>query len=105
MIPMVPTFSPKVFVPFPLPQRPAKIVPNPSIPMPRLIAWTGGGGAPKIYENLKTCFHIRRSFKKSLEKDRKTNYTVYTERNNWCHAHGTQEVLHTCRITIVKHVN
>ena len=26
----------------------------------------------------------------------------YTERNNWCHAHGTHEVLHTCQITIVK---
>lgn len=37
-LPMVPTFSPNVFVPFPLPQRPANIVPRPSIPIPRLIA-------------------------------------------------------------------
>lgn len=47
-IPIVPTFSPKVFVPFPLPQSPANIVPNPSIPIPRLIACIGGGGAPKM---------------------------------------------------------
>lgn len=37
-VPMVPTFSPNVFVPLPLPQRPANIVPKPSIPIPRLIA-------------------------------------------------------------------
>ena len=30
---------------------------------------------------------------------------IYTERNNWCHAHGTHKVLHTCQITIVKHAN
>lgn len=43
---MAPTFSPKVFVPLPAPQRPAKTVPKPSVPMPRLIACKGGDWAP-----------------------------------------------------------
>lgn len=37
-LPIVPTFSPNVFVPFPLPQSPANIVPSPSMPIPRLMA-------------------------------------------------------------------
>lgn len=36
--PMVPTFSPKVFVPLPHPQNPARTVPRPSVPIPLLIA-------------------------------------------------------------------
>lgn len=50
---MAPTFSPNVFVPFPLPKRPANTVPRPSNPIPLLIACTGGGGAPEKYENNK----------------------------------------------------
>jgi hypothetical protein len=37
-----------VFVPFPLPQSPAKIVPNPSVAMPLFMAWMGGGDVPEI---------------------------------------------------------
>lgn len=43
--PIAPTFSPKVLVPFPDPQRPASTVPRPSVPKPRLMACSGGGGA------------------------------------------------------------
>lgn len=43
---MVPTFSPKVFVPLPHPQKPARTVPKPSVPIPLLMACIGGGGAP-----------------------------------------------------------
>ena len=46
--PIAPTFSPNVFVPFPLPQIPASMVPMPSIAIPRLIECTGGGGASVI---------------------------------------------------------
>lgn len=43
--PMAPTFSPNVLVPLPEPHRPASMVPSPSVPSPRLMACSGGGGA------------------------------------------------------------
>lgn len=46
VIPIAPMFSLYDVVPFPLPKAPAKRHPIPSIPIPRLIACFGGGGAP-----------------------------------------------------------
>ena len=46
VIPMAPVFTLYVVVPFPLPNAPVKRHPIPSIPIPRLIACFGGGGAP-----------------------------------------------------------
>lgn len=43
---MAPIFSEKLVDPFAVPNKPAMIEPIPSIKNPRLIAWTGGGGAP-----------------------------------------------------------
>ena len=48
VIPMAPIFSLYEVVPVPVPQAPARMQPIPSIPIPRLIAWAGGGGAPDI---------------------------------------------------------
>lgn len=48
--PMAPTFSPKVLVPLPEPQTPARTVPMPSTAIPLLMACRGGGGA-----SAKTC--------------------------------------------------
>lgn len=48
--PIAATFSPNVFVPFPVPNSPATMVPSPSMTMPRLITWTGGGGASVTFK-------------------------------------------------------
>lgn len=46
VIPMAPMFSLYEVVPFPVPKAPVRRHPIPSIPIPRLMACLGGGGAP-----------------------------------------------------------
>lgn len=43
---MAPMFSLYEVVPFPVPKAPVRRHPIPSIPIPRLMACLGGGGAP-----------------------------------------------------------
>ena len=47
-MPIAPTFSLYDVVPFPVPKAEVKRHPIPSIPIPRFMAWLGGGGAPEI---------------------------------------------------------
>ncbi len=45
-------------VPFPVPSRPASRQPSPSVPIPRLMACGGGGGAPEYAPPLIFVIHI-----------------------------------------------
>lgn len=65
---MAPIFCDILVVPLPVPKRPAKTQPNPSIIKPLLMACFGGGLAPKFH--FKQEFNARRKSLNVLYKNR-----------------------------------